>query len=272
VALPDETNQYYLAGKEAERLFSPRGALERLRTQTILTRYLPRPPAEILDVGGAAGAHAFPLAERGYRVHLIDPIDLHLKQAKTYSKESSLELASIRLGDARHLDFPESTADAVLLLGPLYHLVERSDRLLALAEARRVLKPDGMLFAAAISRFASLIDGLASGFFRDPQFRQIVAADLATGQHRNPTPEPFYFTTAFFHRPADLATELSEAGFPGVKVLAVEGPAWSAGNFGQAWEDPVQRETLLSFLSKVEEEPSILGASAHLLAVAKRPN
>ena len=101
-------------------------------------------------------------------------------------------------GDARHLDVPSRSADVVLLLGPLYHLVEHSDRLAVLREVHRILTPRGVLFAAAISRFASLIDGLASGFFRDAEFRKIVAEDIASGQHRNPTNHPAYFTTATF--------------------------------------------------------------------------
>jgi SAM-dependent methyltransferase len=116
-------------------------------------------------------------------------------------------------GDARCLSAQSNSADAVLLLGPLYHLVERSDRLMALREARRILKPKGVLIAAAISRFASLIDGLARGFFRDSDFRKIVASDLATGQHRNPTNQTAYFTTAYFHHPEELAAEVREASF-----------------------------------------------------------
>jgi len=128
---------------------------------------LPAAPAVILDVGGGAGAYAFPLAKQGCEVHLIDPVELHLEQARSYAETSGVTLASITKGDARQLDFPAGGADAVLLLGPLYHLVERSDRLQALLEAQRVLRPRGALFAASISRFASLIDGLSRGFFQD---------------------------------------------------------------------------------------------------------
>jgi len=267
--ISEEIEGHYLHTREWERLSTGLGELERLRTQAILARYLPPAPATIFDVGGAAGVYAFPLAQQGYQVHLIDPVELNLEQARSHAAASGITLASITMGDARQINIPSGSADAILLLGPLYHLVEQSDRLQALREARRVLRSRGVLFAAAISRFASLLDGLARGFFQDAEFRKIVAEDLASGQHRNPTNDPRYFTTAYFHRPEELAAEVRDGGFDDVEVLAVEGPAWSAG---EAWDDPVQRQSLLEFLSLIEREPSTLGASAHLIAVGCRPD
>jgi ubiquinone/menaquinone biosynthesis C-methylase UbiE len=269
-AIAKEIETHYQRVREADRLSEGVGELERVRTQAILTGHLPPPPAVIFDAGGAAGVYAFPLTAQGYNVHLIDPVELHLEQARQRASQSGIELASIAQGDARGLDVPERSADAVLLLGPLYHLVDCEDRLQALREARRVLKPRGIVFAAAISHFASLIDGLSRGFFADPEFRAIVAADLASGQHRNPTNQPEYFTTAYFHRPEELAAEARDAGFRDVAVLAVEGPAWSAARFLSTWNEPAQRARLLAFLSLIESEPSIVGASAHLLAIGHR--
>jgi ubiquinone/menaquinone biosynthesis C-methylase UbiE len=268
--LPEEVERYYRLGLESDRLSSDVGELEQVRTQGILARHLPEPPAVIFDVGGGAGVHAFPLAEKGYQIHLIDPVELHLEQARTRESESGVRLASIRVGDARKLEEADETADALLLLGPLYHLVERTDRITALCEARRVLKPGGVLFAAAISRFASFVGGVHSAFFADPAFRGIIETDLLSGQHRNPTNDPIYFTTTYFHRPEELERELAEAGFEQARILGIEGPAWSSARFSEVWADPSQRDRLLSFLAQIEEEPSIQGASAHLLAVAHR--
>jgi ubiquinone/menaquinone biosynthesis C-methylase UbiE len=264
-----EIEEHYLRSRESERLLGERGELERVRTQAILAGNLPPAPATIFDIGGGAGIHAFPLAKQGYEVHLIDPVELHLEQARSFAASSGVTLESILLGEARHLDIASESADAVLLLGPMYHLVEQSDRLQALREARRILRPEGILFAAAICRFASFIDGLASGYFREAEFRKVIATDLSTGQHRNPTNHPAYFTTAYFHRPEELAAEIRETGFASVRILALEGPAWSAALFREAWDDPAQRQSLLEFLSIIEEEPSVRGSSAHLMAVAR---
>jgi SAM-dependent methyltransferase len=269
--LTPEIEAYYSRWQESERLSSLEGELERVRTQQLLSRHLPDPPGEIYDIGGAAGVHAFWLQARGYHVHLIDPIERHLEQAREHEARSGLKLASILRADARDLQVASGSGDAVLLFGPLYHLLDPDDRMRALGEARRILKPGGFLFAAGISRFASLIDGVCSGAFADPQFREIVAGDLASGEHRNPSNHPYYFTTAYFHRPDELGEEVSRAGFSDVRLAAVEGPMWRGEGIRKAWADRVQRERLLEFLRAIETEVSVLGGSAHFLAIARAP-
>jgi ubiquinone/menaquinone biosynthesis C-methylase UbiE len=271
-APPPEVLRYYALGFERDRLENDTFALERARTQELLSRHLPPPPARVLDVGGGAGAYATWLAAAGYEVHLVDPVPLHLEQARAASAaQPDAPLASIREGDARRLDDDDESADAVLMLGPLYHLTARSERLGALAEARRVLRRGGWLFAAAISRFASLVDGLRGSVFDDPAFPSIVEQDLASGQHRNDTGRPEYFTTAFFHHRGELEEEIVESGFTETAVFAVEGVGALVPGFARRWKEPAARETLLSLLRLVERETSLAGASPHLLAVARRP-
>jgi SAM-dependent methyltransferase len=164
---------------------------------------------------------------------------------------------------------PDSGADGVLMMGPLYHLTGRDDRLRAWREAVRVARPGGVVAGAVISRFASLCDGFAKGFFAEPGFAGIVAGALADGVHRNPDAHPRWFTSAYFHHPAEPAAEAAEAGLTGVRTLAVEGPAWMTSHLPAFVADPELTELTLTMLRRVEEEPSLAGASSHLLTVGR---
>ncbi|HEY4909534.1 MAG TPA: methyltransferase domain-containing protein [Methylomirabilota bacterium] len=269
--IPREAHAYYDGGVEAGRLFRSHGLIELARTQEIILRHLPPPPCTVLDVGGGPGAYACWLASRGYRVTLIDAVPLHVEQARAASaRQPDAPIAALDVGDARELECADASARAVLLLGPLYHLTERPDRLVALREARRVLEPGGLLFAAAVGRYASLLSGVAEGLLGDPDFAAIVAQDLRDGQHRNPTAKD-YFTTTFFHRPDELRSEVIQAGFDLVELVGVEGPAWLLPDLERRWTDPEERERLLQAARAVEREPTLLGLHPHLLAVARRP-
>jgi ubiquinone/menaquinone biosynthesis C-methylase UbiE len=268
---PEKVAEHYASGYEAERLYTATGKLDRERSRELLTRFLPQAPARILDVGGGPGGHACWLARRGYEVHLIDITPLHVHLAKEASqKQPEAPLGSTSIGDACSLAWDDETMDVVLLLGPLYHLTDERDRIKALQEAYRVLKQGGILLAAAISRFASTFDGLRKSFLKDPRFAEIVRQDLASGQHRNPTGEPAYFMDTFFHHPAELQREVAEAGFAVRGIYGVEGPGWLLSNIDEWWDTEEYRERLLEIARTVETEPSLLGVSAHLMAVADR--
>ena len=177
------------------------------------------------DVGGGAGAYAFWLANQGYDVHLVDLSPRLVELAIERDRKAGGVLASITEGDARDLPVPDGHADAVLLLGPLYHLTDAMDRAQALSEAVRILAPGGLLFVACITRWASLMDGLVHDRLGDPEFAAMAAADVATGQHRNPGLHPEWFTTAYLHRPDDFADELRRTDTELLGVFGLEGPA-----------------------------------------------
>lgn len=264
---------YYESFDEKERLSSAWGQIELLRTQEILKRYLPPAPARVLDVGGAAGRYSIWLAREGYEPHLVDPVPRLVEQAREAARlEPGVKLGSCRVGDARALEFVDGFADAVLLLGPLYHLTAAADRRAALAEARRCLRPGGWVMAAAISRFASAVDGIVRGLLLDPDFVPIVERDLAEGQHRNPTDRVEYFTEAYFHRPEELGAEMEEAGLLHEATLPVEGIGVLTKGLAELWEDEAARDAVLGIVRRLELEPSLLGTSPHLLAVGRRPD
>jgi hypothetical protein len=132
-----------------------------------------------------------------------------------------------------------------------------------------VLAPGGLIAAAAISRYASALSGLPLRLAKDPLFVRMRDRDLVDGRHVNDTGRIDYFTTAYLHKPNELREELEACGFDGVRVLGVEGPGWMLPDFDQHWEDDALRQGILDVARALEAEPSILGASAHLLAIGR---
>lgn len=266
--MSDKIIEFYKSFDEKTRLSNHIGQIEFYRTQNIILRYLRKPPAVVLDVGGAVGRYSLWLAKEGYEVHLIDPVPSHIQQAKLSSDaQSDAPICRCIIGDARQLEFDDEIADAVLLLGPLYHLCKPQDRNRSLKEAYRVLKTGGILFAVGISRFASTIDGLSSGAFLDPIFQSIMRGDLDDGQHRNPTDNPAYFMDTFFHHPDELKTEVASAGFEISGLIAVEGIGYLMKDFDKNWNVESSRKFLLEIIGKIEKEPSMVGASPHIMCV-----
>jgi len=264
-AIIEHYNQY----DESERLKNDIGPLELTRTKESILCYLSPPPAVILDVGGASGIYSFWLAGLGYSVHLVDLVPRHIEQAiRAAQSPGCPRLASARVGDARHLEFSADSADTVLMHGPLYHLPDRSERLGAIAEAKRVLKPGGRLLAFAITRYAGLVYGLLHGYVFDPDYHRMIKTELKTGHRENPPAWLFTFPQAFFHHPEELKTEIQEAGLIHEITLGILGPAWMVPDLAKSWNDPQQREVILDIARLTENEP-VLGP--RLMGVAHKP-
>ena len=255
---------YYDNGGEIDRLSQDPYRLECIRTQELISRHLTSRPLRVADVGGGAGFYAFWLAEMGHEVHLIDISPRNVSAAHRLNENRSSRLASIQIGDARKMSFKDSSVDMVLSLGPLYHLIEREERLRAIRESHRILKKGGLIFCATISRYASVLDGFFRESVRDPEFVTIMQDDLKTGVHRNPTSKD-YFTTSYFHTHDEIRQELHEGSFSSIRSYAVEGFGWLLLNMGDFLGDASLRELLLDALRRTESEQSLVGLSAHLL-------
>jgi ubiquinone/menaquinone biosynthesis C-methylase UbiE len=167
------------------------------------------------------------------------------------------------VGDARSLERPANWADAVLLLGPLYHLVPAPDRATALAEARRVSRRGGLVCAAGISRNAGLLDLAALGTL-DGQSEPLVRRTKSGA--RDPR---LGFTTAYFHLPGELAAELEHAGLSNVEVLGVEGPTGPALDIHRLDNVEQYLPSAIACARAVERDPALIAASAHLLAFGR---
>jgi ubiquinone/menaquinone biosynthesis C-methylase UbiE len=264
----EKMREYYNSGIELTRLAKEIGPLELERTRELIARYLPPSPAAIYDIGGAHGPYAFWLAGMGYQAHLLDAISLHIEQArKTAEDPAAPRLAGMHVGDARCLPFANDSAEAVILHGPLYHLVEKADRLTAVREAWRVLKPGGLLLAFAISSYASTIVGIRYGHVWDTNYLAICESEVKTGRHERPAGWRSGFITTFFHHPSVLITELQEGGFACERVLGIHGPAWNVPDFTASWNNPAHRDVILHIARLTEQEPVL---SPHMMAVGRK--
>lgn len=254
---------HYATGAELNRL-ETRNVLEFERTKVILTERLP-PEGRVLDVGGGPGVYAAWLASRGYRVDLIDPVPLHVKEAEKASRAGAP--FGVHLGDARQLPFADAVADAVVMMGPLFHLVTADDRRRALEETFRVLRPGGVIATSAMGRFFLFGHAVAQNSIREPETLRRVMSLVDTG-YRPAGWGPF---PAFSHRPADLEGEVRAAGFSDVVVVAIESFFHLLGDLDRRMADSSSRSALFELLQRYETDPAMLAVSGHLLAVGRRP-
>lgn len=243
---------------ESQRLARPAGVLELTRVQDIV-RPLLDPGSHVVDIGGGAGVHARWLAAEGHRVSLVDPVARHVEAAR--------QLPGVRafLGDARSLDLPDASCDAALLFGPLYHLAERRDRVLALGEAARVVRAGGVVCAAVITRWGAYADAATQqpdGAVLPPWLHELLDTGVAH-------PGGF-FPGAHFHTSAELDAEMRAAGLEVLRLEAIEGPAGVplelAGQVDeQTWQAALQVARSLGALPGVRE------MTPHLMGVARVP-
>lgn len=269
-----EILDFYNAGVEKERLVTGIGKVEFERTKEIISRYLRSEKQVIYDVGGGTGFYSRWLADLGYEVHLLELAPRAVEYARQLNQGLEHPISCIEVADALDIQKPDASADIVLLMGPLYHLTQREDRIKALCEARRVLKKGGLLIASAISRYGSTLWGLSvygqkNDFLDDDVFLRMIQRELKDGQHIRPVEYPFLLTRAFFHLPSELANEVEDAGLIREKVIAVEGPVWIVPAFEEKWADENSRERLLRVSRTVEAHENIMGMSPHLLAIAR---
>lgn len=264
----EEITAYYHLDREHDRLSRGLGLVEFARTLDILGRVLPAPPTTLLDIGGGTGSYARELLRLGHRVHFLDAMPRHVERVQTDPSLSALE--SVTLGDARALPYAAESADAALLLGPLYHLQMAEDRATVLAEAARVVRPGGVIVAAAIPRAGAICGDFKHGLDEEGYSRAIRERAYTSGVYLNPEHRPGFFTTAYFHHPAELESELKAAGLRNVTLYAVEGPTNLLADPALELSDSRRRDGLMTALRLIECDPALLGVSAHILGVGWR--
>ena len=268
----NEIYDFYNNGAEIGRLERGLGIVEFHRTKEILSRYI-KGGKVIYDIGGGIGMYAAWLAKLGNEVHLIELAENAVEYAKANMMQDCHFIAE--MGNALEVNRPNESADVVLLMGPLYHLRDRGDRLQAFSEARRVLKKGGLMVAAGISKFGSMtwalsVYGEKNDFIDDPVFFNMILGEMTTGDHIRPTEYPKFVAESYFTTSEEMKTEIAEVSFSVEKAVAVEGCIWFTPHLAEKWEDETSRERLLEIVRITESEPEMMGMSPHFLVVARK--
>lgn len=263
----DLLHRHYELGLEEPRLDEALGSVELARTLEVAARVLPRPPAVVADIGGGPGRYTLELAALGYTVVHRDLVPLHVEQLRTRSGALA-ERVDTAVGDARDLDLDDDSVDAVLLLGPLYHLVEHDQRVLALREVMRVARPGAPVLVSAISRWAPRLHGyLAERLYeRATFFPELVHVVEESGRLNDKVPGWF---TGYCHRPEELREEVQEAGLVVEDLVGLEGLAFALGDLDERLKNATGRQVVLDCARVIERVPELLGLSPHLLVVAR---
>ncbi len=226
-------------------------------------------PAVIYDIGGGYGEYSYWLASLGYEVYLYDIAEENIRMAEELKEEWGVELKCAEVADARKISRLDKSADAILLMGPLYHIVEYGERIACLKEAYRLLKPGGMLYTANISRYTTMIKYVAAyernPILDDEEYFNMFENTIQTGIH---TKKPMGLS--YFHKPEELREELELVGLRDIDLRGIIGPCWLMRNLNEAWEDENRRAMIMKVVRLLEKEESIIGLSTHFLSISKK--
>ncbi|QTD37839.1 class I SAM-dependent methyltransferase [Polaribacter batillariae] len=267
--IPKALEDFYNKASEETRLENGMGFFEFERIKSLIERHISKPNATIIDVGGGTGKYAEWLAEKEHHVHLIEPVEKHLKLARKRAHKLKNKF-SIFLGESCNLPIENEVADLVILHGPLYHLQQKEDRLQTIKEAKRVLKKGGIVLGFAINSSASTVAGLMQGFIHKKPFFEMCKTELTTGIHNPPKEFPWLLANGFYHKPKPLKKEFTSQGLEIINLFAVEGIIWLDNEYFANMLHPKKKATLLELLKVTELDESVLAFSPHMMVVARK--
>lgn len=264
-----EIIDFYEHTSEEDRLKFGLGPLEFERNKELISRFLPQHPGIVMDIGGGPGIYSEWLANLGFEVYLVDPVQKHIRQAKKKAKNSNSSYTCV-LGDSAKLDFQDNFCDLAIMHGPLYHLQMHEERIKSLNEVQRVLKPSGILLGFAINYMASTFVGLTQGVFFETSIQKMCLEELTTGLHNAPTEMPGVLPKAFYHRPEQLIEEVEKSGFELIDLFAVEGVIWLDKKYFETRSEPDKKQQAMEFLRRTETDRNLLALSPHMMVVGRK--
>ena len=252
---------YYNEWNEDDRLLSRFGQVEFLTTIRFIEKYL-KPGMKILEVGAGTGRYSHYFARKGYSVHAVELVEKNIADFK--EKTVPGENVTIVQGDAVNLHMlKDNEYDIVLHLGPMYHLSTEDERKVAVSEALRVTKPNGIVFMAYILNEMTVINYFfRNGHINDEEAREAIISSKWRFEE-NPKRH------LSFYRIEDINALM--CGF-NVNRLHLVGTEMISG---------AMRELLLSmsdeefayyteYIYSICERPDMIGMSGHLLDIFEK--
>lgn len=258
---------YYNLNPEREHGRLAINQLEFDLTMRFLKRYLP-PSRRLLEVGAATGRYTLPLVEAGYDLTAVDLAPAQMQFCRAQLQEAGMAShGRFVVSDVRSIGLVKAECfDAILLMGPLYHLMTREDRQRALKAAYDRLIPGGILFTTFISRYGILGD-LMKNIPDWIEQQEEVNSVLDYGHDPWNASEGF---RGYFAEVREITPLHESLGFRTLALVGVE-PAISADDESYNRLEGRQRQLWLNLLERISEEESMLGASRHLLYIGEKP-
>ena len=260
--MDDYLSDFYAAHDEDARLASRHGSVEYLTTLRYIRKYL-RPGARILEVGAGTGRYSLALAREDYRVSALELLEHNIEVFRSKLRDG--DDIDLRQGNALDLSaYPDERFDGTLLLGPMYHLYRREDKLRALAEARRVTKPGGVIMVAYCMNEATI---MAWGFAGDGSniMDALEKGMLTEDFHCLSTPRDIFEMV----RLEDIDGYDRESGLTRLEIVATDLFANYLRGRMDAWSDAVF-ETYLKYHFTVCARADLVGVSHHTLDILRR--
>ena len=264
----NKVRNYYKNFDEKNRLQNDNsGKLEYEMTMKILEKNLPD-NGTILDLGGGAGVYSFPLASKGYKVYLSDLSEDLINQAlEQKNGDNNQNIVSCDVVNATHLNIYENNQfDVVLLFGPLYHLLEESEREQCITEINRVLKPGGKVFASFIPYLSGSI-AILDRYFRHPEQVDInnLSEVFESGKFNNSSDKGFQ--EGYYPSTKEIEELFSQNGFDKIMIRSIRGFGYEKEDSLYGIEEKEMFDKVISLIDRTSEEQSIIDMCGHAIYI-----
>lgn len=267
----DRVKGYYRVFDEKNRLVnSGSGKLEYMMSMDLLKHWLPE-NGKILDLGGGAGAYSFPLAAEGYKVTLADLSEELIRQAEEQNEQTDYPVTCNVVNAIDLSQYHDREFDAVLLMGPLYHLLEKSERDQCIAEVNRVLKPGGIVFATFLPYLTGSI-GVVDRFFGHPEQvnAETIREVFRSGWFNNLANAGFQ--EGYYPTSEEIEELFRSHGFDKQQIRSIRGFGWEREEvlFRVQAKVPEIFDVMIDMINATAEDKAIVETCGHAVYVGRK--